>query len=113
MLLKIELTNGVEIIANEVRENIEGSYSKAPVHTFSINLGKGNTLTTEELVELFGEAANIAGFKVYKRDHVLGEDGEEAYGEFELLDMVNKFNKLKGVYKDFYSKQTAVILGIE
>ncbi|MBD8523920.1 hypothetical protein MKY88_24385 [Lysinibacillus sp. FSL R7-0073] len=113
MLLKLVLKNGSELIAAEVRENIESSFNHAPVHSLNMHLkpiSNGGKLGVDELMTLFGDPANTQEMTVYKRDHALGEDGLEKFSEWELHEVITGFTILKGVFKDFYSKQLDVIL---
>lgn len=113
MLLKVVLKNGTELIAAEVRENIESSFNHAPVHSLNMHFKPasiGEGIGVDELMSLFGDPANTEEMTVYRREHALGEDGSEKFGEWELHEVVTGFTILKGVFKDFYSKQLDVIL---
>lgn len=113
MLLKVVLQNGTELIAAEVRENVESSYNHAPVHSLNMHFKPafiGENIGVDELMTLFGDSANTRKIIVYKRDHVLDGTGTEAFSDWQLHDTVNDFVILKGVFKDFYSKQLDVIL---
>lgn len=113
MLLKVQLKDGTELIAAEARENIESSYNHTPVHSLNMHFKPayiGNNIGVDELMTLFGDPVNTQEIKVYKRDHVLGENGVESFGEWELHETAVGFTILKGVFKDFYSKQLDVIL---
>lgn len=112
MLLKVVLTNGTELIAAEIRENIESQYNHTPVHSLNMHFKpvSNEGIGVDQLMTLFGDPANTEELKVYRREHALGENGTEQFGDWELHEVVTGFNVLKGVFKDFYSKQLDVIL---
>lgn len=112
MLLKLVLKNGAELIAAEIRENIESSFNHAPVHSLNMHFKPASNegLDVDQLMALFGDPENTQEMTVYKRDHALGEDGLEKFGEWEIHEVITGFTLLKGVFKDFYSKQLDVIL---
>ncbi|MGG2085320.1 hypothetical protein [Lysinibacillus pakistanensis] len=113
MLLKVELLDGTELVAAEVRENVESSYNHAPIRSLNMHFKPAfidANIGVDELMSLFGNPENTKELKVYRRDHALGENGEDVFGEWELHDAVSGFIILKGVFKDFYSKQLDVIL---
>lgn len=113
MLLKVVLQNGTELIAAEVRENVESSYNHAPVRSLNLHFKPafiGENIGVDELMTLFGDPENTRKILVYKRDHALDENGTEVFSDWQLHETVNDFIILKGVFKDFYSKQLDVIL---
>lgn len=110
MVIKLVLKDGTELISKQVRQETITDGLIKPYYQLTVNLRQGNELTVDQL-EAALTKENLESIKIYRRDYAFDQStGEETYGEFEFEDEIKGFTILKGIFKDFYSKEISVVI---